>query len=304
MLVKMVHMCVKWINAFPPKGGISRMMSPRTIITGTQLDFKTDCCLPFSAYVQAHQEPSPFNTQEACTVGAICLGLTGNIQGSLKFLNLVTSRKIMCCNWTMLPIPQDMIDCMNQLNKADEQPSILTFFDCKGNLVKDLQAPVDSDTPTEIPGVQATPPLATEVMEQNTFEEPTIDVQDPENLAEPVLALEDEDYTPPAAPDEIQVEDSIEPKIDTTTADPELEDPALDLVAQPDTANDLDSEEEIQQPHCSAQATHPVTCLQPTMQGQHHHNTSLVSDSKITNVDLHILGHILTQLSLKHGLSE
>ena len=47
MLIKMVYTCVKWINAFPPKGGVSRMMSPRTIMTGTQLDYKTDCHLTF-----------------------------------------------------------------------------------------------------------------------------------------------------------------------------------------------------------------------------------------------------------------
>ena len=96
MLIKMVHTCVKWINAFPPKGGVSRMMSPRTIMTGTQLDYKTDCHLTFGAYVQAHQELSPSNTQEACTVSAICLGPSSNIQGSFKFLNLATSRKITC----------------------------------------------------------------------------------------------------------------------------------------------------------------------------------------------------------------
>ena len=40
------------------------------------------------------------------------------------------------------------------------------------------------------------------------------------------------------------------------------------------------------------------------MWGQHHCNTTLVSNGKITNVDLCILGHILTQLSLKCRLSE
>ena len=94
MMIKMVYTCVKWINAFPLKGGMSRTLSPRAIVTGTQLNFKTDCHLQFSAYMQAHQEPSPSNTQEACTVGAICLGLTGNIQGLFEFLNLCTSKKI------------------------------------------------------------------------------------------------------------------------------------------------------------------------------------------------------------------
>ena len=130
MLIKMVHTCVKWINAFPPKGGMSRTMSPRTIMTGTHPNYKSDCRLAFGAYVQAHQEPSPSNSQEARTVGAICLGLSGNIQGSFKFLNLATGRKITCQRWTLLPIPQEVINCMNQLGKADGQPNILLFYDC------------------------------------------------------------------------------------------------------------------------------------------------------------------------------
>ena len=40
------------------------------------------------------------------------------------------------------------------------------------------------------------------------------------------------------------------------------------------------------------------------MKGQHHCNTTLVSTTNIVDVDPHIMGHILTQLSLKHGLSE
>ena len=48
----------------------------------------------------------------------------------------------------------------------------------------------------------------------------------------------------------------------------------------------------------------PVTHLQPTMWGQYHHDTTLVTNDKIANVNLHILGHVLTQLSLKCGLSQ
>ena len=88
MFVKMVYSCIKWINAFPPKGGMSNILSPRTIMMGMQLDYKNDCRLPFSAYVQAHKEPMPTNSQEAQTMGAISLGPTRNIQGTFKFVNL------------------------------------------------------------------------------------------------------------------------------------------------------------------------------------------------------------------------
>ena len=88
MLVKMVYAAVKWINAFSLKGEVSDILSPHAIFTGTQLNYKTDCQLPFGAYVQVHQKQSPSNGQEAHTVGAICIGPTSNIQDSYKFLNL------------------------------------------------------------------------------------------------------------------------------------------------------------------------------------------------------------------------
>ena len=169
----MVYTCVKWINTFPLKGSMSKTLSPRAIITGTQLNFKTDCHLQFGAYMQAHLEPSPSNTQEACTVGAICLGPTGYIQGSFEFLNLCTSRKITHQRWTMLPISQDVIDCMNQFSKVDSQPNILTFSDHQGNPVGNLQVPVESKAPTKISGVQLTPiPIITETIEQAIPEDP------------------------------------------------------------------------------------------------------------------------------------
>ena len=84
--------------------------------------------------------------------------------------------------------------------------------------------------------------------------------------------------------------------------DPNIPEPNHTVKPQP--GNDLDSEEEIQQPHCFTQTTCPVTHLQPTMQGQHHHNITLITDGEIADVNLCILGHVLTQLSLKQGLSQ
>jgi hypothetical protein len=92
MLIELIYSTILWINAFPPKGGVSTNLSPRNIITGIQFDYHKHCKLQFGSYVQAHQEPSPTNTQAARTVGAICLGPTGNIQGSYKFLNLRTGK--------------------------------------------------------------------------------------------------------------------------------------------------------------------------------------------------------------------
>jgi len=228
MLIKMVHTYVKWINAFPLKGGMSRMMSPRTIMTGTQPNYKSDCRLAFGAYVQAHQEPSPSNSQEACTVSAICLGPSGNIQGSFEFLNLTTSRKIMHRSWNALPKPQEVINRVNQLGKADSQPSVLSFSDSQGNPVGELQALIDPPNQTEIPGVQLDPPLTTKMPEESAPQESTIQVDPHENFPEPVLNMEDDNINPPVAPEPIEVENPTKPLMEGTAVVPKIPDPEPD----------------------------------------------------------------------------
>ena len=58
MLVEMVNNCALWLNMLPPKGGIGSV-SPRTLITGINLDYKKHCQFPFISYVQLHEEPTP-----------------------------------------------------------------------------------------------------------------------------------------------------------------------------------------------------------------------------------------------------
>jgi hypothetical protein len=141
MLIELIYSSILWINTFPPKGGVSTNLSPRNIMTGIQFDYLKHCKLQFGSYVQAHQEPGPTNTQAARTVVAICIGPTSNIQGSYKFLNLRTGKRITRRRWTPLPMPQEVIDRVNQLGVADGQPELLTFYDRKGRLIGESETP-------------------------------------------------------------------------------------------------------------------------------------------------------------------
>ena len=92
-------------------------------------------------------------------------------------------------------------------------------------------------------------PLTTKMMEESTPEEPTIQVDHHENLAEPVPNLGDEYFNPPVASDEVKVEDSVQSMVEDTMAEPKLKNPKPDSVVQSNPGTNLDSEEEIQQPH-------------------------------------------------------
>jgi hypothetical protein len=145
MLVELLHYVTLWLNAFPPKGGVSSTISPRNIMTGVPFDFNKHCRLWFGSYVQTHEDPSPTNTQNARTVGAICLGPTGNLQGSHKN-NESPDRSALDAQ--ALPIPQEVIDRVNLLGKTQGQPELLTFYDRKGRLIGN-----DAKLDTPIAGV-------------------------------------------------------------------------------------------------------------------------------------------------------
>jgi hypothetical protein len=55
MLIGLISSSILWINAFPPKGGVSTNLSPRNIMTGIQFDYNKHCQLQFGSYVQAHE---------------------------------------------------------------------------------------------------------------------------------------------------------------------------------------------------------------------------------------------------------
>jgi hypothetical protein len=85
MTIEQIHFIVLWLNTFPVKLGISTKFSPRELVRRHKLSAKIHCKTPFGTYCEVHDEPDPSNTH-----AAICMGPTGNAQGSYKFYCLKT----------------------------------------------------------------------------------------------------------------------------------------------------------------------------------------------------------------------
>ena len=301
MLIELIYTSTMWINAFPPKGGVSTELSPRYIMTGIQFDYQKHCQLQFGSYVQAHEEPDPTNTQAARTVGAICLGPTGNMQGSYKFLNLRTGRRITRRKWTHLPMPQDVIDRVNELGRAEGQPELLTFFDRKGRLVGDI--------------LQLRP-IPEDEIDQRMSE---ADLEEQETIPEPANNLEiniNNNIIDPEAPLVDNADDPMEPEIlrnynhelnndvETDVAAPE---PIVDELIE-DFAPPPDNNEPAEAPALVRRSTRtrkPPTNYQPSFEGKSY-GTSAV---QLTHPDSHanpqyvlVEHYIMTQLSMKAGI--
>ncbi|MHA7927606.1 MAG: reverse transcriptase domain-containing protein, partial [Marinobacter sp.] len=129
MLVELVAYAVFWLNSFPHPEGVSQAISPRTILTGQQLNYHHHCRLEFGTYVQVHDEHD--NSMASRTTGAIALRPTGNAQGGYYFLSLTTGRRISRNHWTVLPLPNEVIDRVHVL--ARRFPAGLTFGDRYNN---------------------------------------------------------------------------------------------------------------------------------------------------------------------------
>ncbi len=87
MVLHVVYFCVRMINSIPHEGDDQ---SPRELLTGKKLDFKTDCKIEFGACAQVNEDNSVTNTMASRTVGAICLGPSNESSSSYRFLSLLT----------------------------------------------------------------------------------------------------------------------------------------------------------------------------------------------------------------------
>ena len=126
MMIHLVFSVIKFLNYFPPKGGVSQVLSPKAIMLGENLEYKKHLNLPFGQYVQVHKEDTPHNSMNVRTRGAIALGPTGSLGGSHKFMVLDTSKKITRLTWDVLPMPDTIIVRVNTLTA--NQPQQLNFY--------------------------------------------------------------------------------------------------------------------------------------------------------------------------------
>jgi len=67
----------------PSNDGVSAPLSPRTIITGIEVDYAHHCRIEFSTYVQTDEEHD--NSMRPRTIEAITLHPSGNVMVATTF---------------------------------------------------------------------------------------------------------------------------------------------------------------------------------------------------------------------------
>ena len=129
---------IKWLNMFPPKGGVSMHYSPQTIVTGKPLDYNYNCKYAFGSYVQALQENIPTNSPAPRTLDCIFLDSDESPAGGYNLLHLATNRIITRRKITQVPLTQNVINRVEHLAYKEGLPSKLQFILRKnGKLIRD-----------------------------------------------------------------------------------------------------------------------------------------------------------------------
>jgi hypothetical protein len=120
------------MNSFPVRLGISEKWSPRELVSRTKLDAKLHCRAPFGSYCETHEDPDITNMLDPRTKWAICMGLTGNLQQSYKFLSLSTGKKVIRRKFTEMPITDSVIKEVEEMAMKDGAVNGISFKNRKG----------------------------------------------------------------------------------------------------------------------------------------------------------------------------
>ena len=123
---KLPRRCIRWladgvVGAYNTTLRSGETLSPRELFTGIKFDYARDLKFEFGQYVQAHVSPAALEKRGAKvrTVGAIALCSSGDDRGGWWFMSLRKKGFFNALRATVLPMPDIVIDLLNQLDKHD-----------------------------------------------------------------------------------------------------------------------------------------------------------------------------------------
>ena len=121
IVINVVYFAALWLNAFVRKSGCSTDFSPRAIVLHTALSYKQHCRAQFGEYCEAHEDATKTNGMNSRTFPAICLGPTGNRQGTYKMFDLETCRVHKVRSFTRMIMPESLAAQVNAIGARTQR---------------------------------------------------------------------------------------------------------------------------------------------------------------------------------------
>ena len=117
MVIGLVTGVIKWINAFPSMNGVSKTMSPSTIVEGLPKPNMKYKRIVFGAHAMVYIGTN--NKLDARSVPAIALN-SSNQHGGHYFMSLYSGKRIHSYEWKEVPIDEEVIERVEELATEEE----------------------------------------------------------------------------------------------------------------------------------------------------------------------------------------
>ena len=302
MVIRGASEVVKWLNTFPPAGGVSAQYSPRAIIMGRPVEYEKNCKVKFGSYVEAYNENKPTNTPKERTISGIFLRSLDNRQGGYEVLDLQTGQTTTRFKVTELNMPVEVIKRVEQLADKDgfkphSTPIVRTYALIPG--VNDDDSDDDSDSESD---TDSFPDLVDRDSDSDSEDEDSLygeeEVAELENrgnyttgvhsnrniagvpgeeqqqLDEEQQQLDDQSMESDEEQDELQdkAEDAEEQSVEEDAEDAEPEETTAETVEEEPTVGDpeMDDEPTPEPLRRSTRVSRQPVITVPTMEGQRH----------------------------------
>ncbi len=112
---------MRCLNQFPARDGVSKTMSPLSIVTGANTPDYNKLKIEFGQYAIVYADDDVTNTTASRGIGAIALSSTPYENGYYKFMNLNTGKLLNKKQFTVLPITDQVIKRVEALAKQQGQ---------------------------------------------------------------------------------------------------------------------------------------------------------------------------------------
>ena len=132
------------MNAFPSADGVSSKHSPRRLMVGFEVLYSKHDVLPFGSYVHTHEDYA--NDESQRTLGAMCMGPTGNHKGGHWFMSLTSGSRIRRNHWTKMPMPSEAIGRVNGIGARQKMPTKLACANRHGHEIEDTIDELEYDS--------------------------------------------------------------------------------------------------------------------------------------------------------------
>ena len=120
---RLVEFAHRNINSFPAERAMCENVSPLSFVTGRGVVDYKNIKLDFGSHVELFKDNEfSSKTNNPRSIPALCMGFTGYHNPGMKFVSLVTGRRIRVDYWKELPIPQWFIDRVHELAEQQQQP--------------------------------------------------------------------------------------------------------------------------------------------------------------------------------------